>query len=101
MLVSVRRYRCCVICGNRTGTWALNSAGISIYAISHRVRAGNRASSGLQANDPAVCAKGAELTGEEAPASAGGAGTTGPLPFDTTVAHQARVYDYMLGGYFR
>jgi hypothetical protein len=23
---------------------------------------------------------------------------TGPLPFDTTMAHQARVYDYLLGG---
>jgi hypothetical protein len=40
------------------------------------------------------------MTGEEAPAPAGGTGTTGPLPFDTTVAHQARVYDYMLGGCF-
>jgi S-adenosyl methyltransferase len=26
------------------------------------------------------------------------AGTGGPPPFDTSVAHQARVYDYMLGG---
>ena len=26
------------------------------------------------------------------------AGTTGPLPFDTSVAHQARMYDYVLGG---
>jgi hypothetical protein len=33
--------------------------------------------------------------------AAGGRGSTGrggSLPFDTTVAHQARVYDYMLGG---
>ena len=26
------------------------------------------------------------------------AGTAGPLPFDTTKAHQARVYNYLLGG---
>ena len=26
------------------------------------------------------------------------AGTAGPLPFDTTKAHQARMYDYLLGG---
>jgi trans-aconitate methyltransferase len=38
------------------------------------------------------------MSGEEAPAPAPADGTTGPLPFDTTVAHQARVYDYMLGG---
>ena len=30
--------------------------------------------------------------------SGGAAGKVGSLPFDTTVAHQARVYDYMLGG---
>jgi hypothetical protein len=24
----------------------------------------------------------------------------GPLPFDTSVAHQARMYNYMLGGCF-
>jgi len=33
-----------------------------------------------------------------AAASDTGAGTEGPLPFDTSVAHQARVYDYLLGG---
>ncbi len=27
-------------------------------------------------------------------------GKTGPLPFDTSKAHQARVYDYVLGGCF-
>ena len=26
------------------------------------------------------------------------ASTVGPLPFDTTKAHQARMYDYLLGG---
>ena len=26
------------------------------------------------------------------------AGAAGPLPFDTTKAHQARVYNYLLGG---
>jgi hypothetical protein len=26
------------------------------------------------------------------------AGTAGTLPFDTSVAHQARMYDYVLGG---
>ena len=29
------------------------------------------------------------------------AGKTEPPPFDTSVAHQARMYDYLLGGYFR
>jgi hypothetical protein len=33
-----------------------------------------------------------------APAQGGPAGKTGPLPFDTSRAHQARVYDYLLGG---
>jgi hypothetical protein len=33
-------------------------------------------------------------TDETAP----GNGKTGPLPFDTTKAHQARIYDYALGG---
>jgi S-adenosyl methyltransferase len=33
-----------------------------------------------------------------APAQGGPAGKTGPLPFDITRAHQARVYDYLLGG---
>ena len=35
---------------------------------------------------------------DEAPAPGGTAGGAGPLPFDTSVAHQARVYDYLLGG---
>ena len=30
--------------------------------------------------------------------AAPGNGTTGPLPFDTSKAHQARIYDYLLGG---
>ena len=30
---------------------------------------------------------------------AGTPGPRGPLPFDPTVAHQARLYDYVLGGY--
>jgi hypothetical protein len=36
--------------------------------------------------------KGNEMTTDEA------ASTAGPLPFDTTKAHQARMYDYLLGG---
>jgi hypothetical protein len=36
--------------------------------------------------------KGNEMTSDEA------ASTAGPLPFDTTKAHQARIYDYLLGG---
>jgi len=32
------------------------------------------------------------------PGSDSSPGKTGPLPFDTSVAHQARVYDYLLGG---
>ena len=40
------------------------------------------------------------MTSDEAAAPGGGstAGKTGPLPFDTSVAHQARIYDYTLGG---
>ena len=36
-----------------------------------------------------------------APGSDSTAGKAGSLPFDVSVAHQARVYDYMLGGCFR
>jgi S-adenosyl methyltransferase len=35
---------------------------------------------------------------DEAPAPTQGGGAVGPLPFDTSVAHQARVYDYLLEG---
>src|SRR5215470_4479737 len=40
------------------------------------------------------------MTSDEAAAPGDGstAGKTGPLPFDTSVAHQARIYDYTLGG---
>ena len=38
------------------------------------------------------------MTSDEATASGNTVGETGPLPFDTSVAHQARCYDYMLGG---
>ncbi len=39
------------------------------------------------------------MTSEMAAAPGGGtAGGAGPLPFDTSLAHQARCYDYMLGG---
>jgi hypothetical protein len=37
-------------------------------------------------------------TDETAVPDGGTAGKAGPLPFDTSVAHQARVYDYVLGG---
>jgi hypothetical protein len=38
------------------------------------------------------------MTGEETPASGGGtASKTAPLPFDVSTAHQARMYDYVLG----
>jgi S-adenosyl methyltransferase len=36
------------------------------------------------------------MTSHEASAPHGA--RTGPLPFDTSVAHQARIYDYLLGG---
>ena len=36
-------------------------------------------------------------TDETAAPSDGTAGKTGRLAFDTSVAHQARVYDYVLG----
>jgi hypothetical protein len=35
---------------------------------------------------------------EAAGPGSGTVGNTGPLPFDTSVAHQARIYDYVLGG---
>jgi hypothetical protein len=39
------------------------------------------------------------MTGDEAVAQGGDtAGSAGLLPFDTSVAHQARIYDYVLGG---
>jgi hypothetical protein len=39
------------------------------------------------------------MTSDEAPAQGdGAAGEAGLLPFDITVAHQARMYDYLLGG---
>ncbi len=41
------------------------------------------------------------MTSDEGPVpdgDAGIAGRAGPLPFDTSVAHQARIYDYVLGG---
>src|ERR1700735_868853 len=38
------------------------------------------------------------MSSDEAAATDRTTGTTGSLPFDTSVAHQARVYDYLLGG---
>jgi S-adenosyl methyltransferase len=38
------------------------------------------------------------MTTDKSTAPGSAAGKTGSLPFDTTVAHQARVYDYLLGG---
>jgi hypothetical protein len=39
------------------------------------------------------------MTMDEAPAQGGGAaGKAGRPPFDTSVANQARIYDYLLGG---
>jgi hypothetical protein len=46
--------------------------------------------------DLADSTKGTEMTSYEAPAQGGGEDR--PLPFDTSVAHQARMYDYLLGG---
>src|SRR6185437_10154877 len=39
--------------------------------------------------------KGSEMATDE---TAQSGNKTGPLPFDTTKAHQARVYNYLLGG---
>src|SRR5215469_9322946 len=39
-----------------------------------------------------------EPSAAAAPADGASAGKVGPLPFDTSVAHQARMYDYVLGG---
>ena len=38
------------------------------------------------------------MTSDEAAAPGGTAGKAKPPAFDTSVAHQARVYDYLLGG---
>jgi S-adenosyl methyltransferase len=38
------------------------------------------------------------MTSDDAAPSSSADGKSGPLPFDTSVAHQARMYDYMLGG---
>jgi hypothetical protein len=39
------------------------------------------------------------VTGEETPVHGGGTASAGsPRAFDTSVAHQARMYDYLLGG---
>jgi hypothetical protein len=38
------------------------------------------------------------MTSDEAAGGSSTAGKAGPLPFDTSVAHQARIYDYTLGG---
>ena len=38
------------------------------------------------------------MTSDEAPGADDGARNVGPLPFDVTKAHQARTYDYLLGG---
>jgi hypothetical protein len=42
------------------------------------------------------------MTADEAPVENGAAasGKARSLPFDTSVAHQARMYDYLLGGCF-
>ena len=39
------------------------------------------------------------MTSNEAPGADDGASKVGPLPFDVTKAHQARMYDYYLGVY--
>ena len=44
--------------------------------------------------------KGSEMSTDETAAVSSGAGKSGSLPFDTSVAHQARIYDYLLGGCF-
>jgi S-adenosyl methyltransferase len=36
----------------------------------------------------------------DGPGGAGGTAAGGPPEFDTGVAHQARMYDYLLGGCF-
>lgn len=41
------------------------------------------------------------MTSDEAPAQGGdAAGGAGLLPFDTSAAHQARIYDHLLCGCF-
>ena len=42
--------------------------------------------------------KGTEMSSDEAPAGGGTSSAARSLPFDTSKAHQARMYDYVLGG---
>jgi hypothetical protein len=46
--------------------------------------------------------EGAVMTGDESPVQheVGIPGSAGQQAFDTNRAHQARMYDYFLGGYF-
>jgi hypothetical protein len=44
--------------------------------------------------------KGDKMTASDEAPDDGAAGEAGAPPFDTSVAHQARVYDYLLGGCF-
>ena len=44
--------------------------------------------------------KGSEMSTDETAAVSGDTGESGSLPFDTSVAHQVRIYDYLLGGCF-
>ncbi len=39
------------------------------------------------------------MTSDQPQALPGTSGGSGQLPFDTSVAHQARMYDYLLGSY--
>jgi hypothetical protein len=49
---------------------------------------------------PALAEKGIEMTSDDSAAPGDGAtfAKAGSLPFDTGMAHQARIYDYLLGG---
>ena len=49
-------------------------------------------------DETAQTRKGTLVTSDEAPGAADGGSKVGPLPFDVTKAHQARSYDYYLGG---
>jgi len=51
-----------------------------------------------EAATPAGGAAASDTSASDGTAGDSTAGTEGPLPFDTSVAHQARMYDYVLGG---
>src|SRR5580704_12056844 len=60
---------------------------------------GRRGAPGQAGCRRSMTRRGRQMTRDEAAVEGGStAGEIGSLPFDTSVAHQARMYDYVLGG---